>query len=116
MDRRKKAEMTDERITDSELDAMGARAEAATPGPWETIHKYDGGLYSDHVVSPDRRCIANINAHPNFGGKPYKAKEIAEFIAHSREDIPRLIAEVRRLREENKRAEKSYEYRLRKAV
>jgi hypothetical protein len=75
------------------LDAIKARAEAATPGPW----------------------IAKTNRHPQCNGEPWgwisgakenttwsgrRGKANAEFIAHARTDIPDLIAEVERLEAE----------------
>jgi hypothetical protein len=74
-------------MTEQELRKIEQRAERATPGPWKTYRSdYFALSYVDgqhHVGS-----IASLN-HVND----------AKFIAHAREDIPRLIAEVRRLRE-----------------
>lgn len=60
-------------ITETELDAIEARANAATPGPWD---------------------------EPGFSA--LDACD-ARFVAHARTDVPRLIAEVRRLQSENAR-------------
>ncbi|MHB8406220.1 MAG: hypothetical protein ACYDCJ_12435 [Gammaproteobacteria bacterium] len=62
-----------------DLDAIEARANAATPGPWDT-DEYDGGLRS------------TVTAGPITSDEDY------DFIAHARTDVPALIAEVRRLR------------------
>jgi hypothetical protein len=59
-------------VTDDELDVIGARANAATPGPW---------------TWPDWDDCSEQEADANN-----------EFIAHAREDVPALVAEVRRLR------------------
>ena len=76
-------------LTDDDLAAIEARANAATPGPW-----FSSG--------------PNLNTNPhvfeldywNGGDDAIKhANRNAVFIAHARNDIPRLIAEVRRLRE-----------------
>ncbi len=79
-----------------DLDAIEARANAATPGPWE-VEEYVGVLEStsvlDRVSEPthdwERRIIAS-----SLPDEPADAA----FIAHARTDVPALIAEVRRLR------------------
>lgn len=63
-----------------DLNAIKARADAALRGPWYTdgygnVVAEQGDLLSD---TPD-------------------AELTAEFVAHAREDIPALLAEVRRL-------------------
>ncbi len=102
-------------LTEEVLEAMSGRAAAATRGPW-----YVNYLDDDHAMS---LIVVSTNA-----GKPAKARwpdfdykkivaatlvqqpryvdheagrweEDASFIAHAREDIPRLINEVRRLKE-----------------
>lgn len=64
-----------------DLEAISARAEAATPGPWETLDNITTAVWS--------------------GGNPialtYQSMPDADFIAHAREDIPALLAEVKRL-------------------
>jgi hypothetical protein len=103
--------MTDERLAEIE-----ARAAAATPGPWdaggpvkrESITKvltggggpnglsrevWEVGAAGD-LVPPG---IAVVNRYTNGGGS-WEARANAEFIAHARQDVAELIAEVRRLR------------------
>ncbi len=116
-----------EPLTNSDLDAMQARCDAATPGPWYANENeyasgmtgpttptvggatcgeqmdYSGLVSSECVVVPDilqvyncelgcyNSCIAII---------PHRERQSANtaFIANSRTDLPRLVAEVRRLR------------------
>lgn len=72
------------------LAEIRARAEAATPGPWE--HEYD------------ERDAWRVFGNPAMlttvltPGIPPRYSDAA-FIAHAREDIPFLLAEVERLRE-----------------
>ncbi|MGN7133404.1 hypothetical protein ACTHQY_09035 [Rhodococcoides corynebacterioides] len=66
-----------------DLDAIEARADAATVGPWTLI---GGGEY---VTG------AGLLVAPDDGGV---SSDDAEFIAHARTDVPVLVAEVRRLR------------------
>jgi len=93
-------------MTDDELQAIQARADAATPGPWgymflggeyhvcpeSTLTAVGSGLRLAHVLENfDRRTEGyDPAAEPN-----------AEFIANARSDIPALLAEVRRLRAAN---------------
>jgi len=79
-----------------ELAAIKARAEAATPGPWQwTATKGE----DDHLVS--------LAVHDRYG----QSLEVlgtsewlrieppnATFIAHARTDVPAILAEVKRLR------------------
>lgn len=74
------------------LDEIEARANAATEGPWTT-----------HVAEGERLIRPGV-----LGAQipPYPVARVrldnigycdAEFIAHARSDVPRLVAEVRRL-------------------
>ena len=85
-----------DRLTDAELDAIEARAEAATPAPWASAY---------HLGSPYKRQELRML----FGGdgralvrgaRTYAALTTndAHFVTAARTDIPRLVAEVRRLR------------------
>ncbi len=79
-------------MTDDRLKEIEALVEAATPGPWETD--------SNETGVP---CIL-------IGGEPWwppwayltipnhERKATISFIARSREIVPELLAEVRRLR------------------
>ena len=72
-----------------DLDAIEARAEAATPGPWRQTASRRG--YRDVLQTPDTyadRMIAK--GCPNAD---------AAFIAHARTDIPALVSELRAARE-----------------
>jgi hypothetical protein len=107
-------------LTDDELAEMERRAGAATPGDWlheiETNPRNESGMeyglkndtrYSVVVTSwvhgqaKDRLLILGTSHSPFFERPvtPYISPEDAEFIAHARTDIPKLIAEVRRLKE-----------------
>src|SRR5690625_3227909 len=86
------------RINDAELKEIRERVAKATKGPWEYGA---GGIYSEHAKSynysmdntreicclNDGEYISNINMDND-----------ANFIAHARGDIPRLLAEIERMR------------------
>ena len=86
-----------------DLEAIKARAEAATPGPWAVP-----GANVFRVIAPEAE-----HHNPRMGAcPPYPWRVIAEpssydpsaadaeFIAHARTDVPDLVAEVERLRTE----------------
>lgn len=84
-------------MTDEELSEIRARVEAASDGPWSADDEGDGGSILDafggHVVIGNGVVIDRVG-RPAYGvGSPD-----ADFIAHSREDVPALLAEVERLR------------------
>lgn len=93
-------------MTDDELAEIEARANAATPGPWEPYRRVTLGVVSvmsaamfenrngvdvDYVVADARdESFAN-----------------ADFIASSRTDVPALIAEIRRLQHDNEKLQEA---------
>lgn len=76
-------------LSDADLAAMKEREAAATPGPWRLR---DLAAEAWSVNSPEG-LIETF-----YGNKPN-----AEFIAHAREDVPALVAEVEALRADNER-------------
>jgi hypothetical protein len=83
-----------------DLDAIRARADAATPGPWmHATHtgRKDGvslvGQISKRGTGQAVAVLADSDVRQ-------RAKD-AEFVAHAREDVPALVAEVERLRAAN---------------
>ena len=74
------------------LDEIKARAERATPGPWYT---YPCGMLAEFVMSniPGDEPGTNqavCSMHDEL------SPQNAEFIAHAREDVPRLVAALYR--------------------
>lgn len=76
-----------------DLDAIRARADAATEGPWETTQAQDEESTTwieapyDDVLHHDERGYGHMRE--NFA---WMKRADAEFIAHARTDIPRLLA------------------------
>lgn len=101
-------------MTDLDLDAIEARANAATDGPW--VVKHEPAWEADNVQHPDvitvgaqmweaddepmTVCLVSTDHEDD----PVDVLLDAEFIAHARTDVPALVAEVRRLREESAKA------------
>lgn len=106
--------MTD-RMTDQQLTDIAARANAATAGPWGV---YESGTLIDVAADLEdtgcgyraRREIARFEDEPLDNDPAHKAwsaeedwaqvQADAEFAAHARDDVPALLAEVRRLKAE----------------
>lgn len=83
-----------------DLEAIEARANAATEGPWEADNTEVMQHWSrpepwQPIATNEVACMAYC-----YGGsaRGIENEADAEFIAHAREDVPALIAEVRRLR------------------
>lgn len=88
-------------IKSEELSQMKARAEKATAGPWIRTH--------DCLIRTQNTEIVVAEAW-----RRVKGAEDAAFIAHAREDVPRLVAEVERLQSQEHFAE--YAIRQNKAL
>ncbi len=78
-----------------DIDAIKARAEAATPGEWQATTHWEVSAISQHIA-----LCAEMNGRWN-----------AEFIAHARTDIPALLAYIAALNEVIERLEAAKEMR-----
>jgi hypothetical protein len=80
-------------LTSAELEEIQKRCDAATPGPWKSFVEgrdhTSGGCFI-MTGSAEKRC----NDIELSGA----TIEDQDFIAHARQDIPRLIREIERLR------------------
>lgn len=90
-------------LLDDDLSAIESRAHAATPGPWKAFVEGRDHLGGDDFIrtggsddsSPD--LYVSLAYSHAAGVTPAGANDL-DFIASARQDIPRLVAEVRRLR------------------
>src|SRR3990172_3884430 len=110
-------------MTLEELNAIERRAAAASPGPWKHESFQSGTEYvhmrnasskdGPRIFGPDRSeqdghvgvhmFLHNVPAFLALTGETEEQLERekranAEFIAHAREDIPKLVDDVKRLR------------------
>jgi len=93
-------------LTEEDLKEIETRAERADKGPWwvEGI----GGVHMDGTR--DAYVVRAPGAHipgalmPDFLIR-FRRKENADFVAHAREDVPKLIETVRYWRKRAERAE-----------
>lgn len=76
-------------MTDEELNEIDARANAATPGKWREEYAYNNGGMPT--------CDFYIPGHTKEAHVEMLATD-AVFIVASRDDVPALVAEVRRLK------------------
>lgn len=86
-----------------QLDAIRERCDAATPGPWKHCGASDGKCDCHLIWSTSQDTLVAKACGPRFTeDAPYPTEEQAvingHFIAHAREDIPALLAEIGRLR------------------
>lgn len=98
-------------MTDAELDAIEARAKAATKGPWKVdememyIHGGDGFMVASNCPTADgwqvRGHGAEVSGHRQRGSQDANAA----FIAASRSDVEVLVRELRAARKKLKAAE-----------
>lgn len=88
-------------MTDEELAAIRARAEAATPGPWlaDMTEIWSDSREYFSWLPHDRPYLSEDHpySHSDQGNLD------TEFIAHARQDIPALLAEVERLQERERK-------------
>lgn len=103
-----------DRIDDEELRRIEERVDNTTPGPWFVRELDDQAAMSMVAIStvPDSgggerwpnfqagEIIAlTLVQEPRYAGIADEHwDENASFVAHARQDVPRLIAEIRRLR------------------
>jgi hypothetical protein len=78
-----------------DMDAIKARRDAATPGPW----------CADPIEDDDVDWFVHAAREPDFPILVQRAcgEADAEFIAHARQDVDDLVAEVEQLRREDTR-------------
>ena len=80
-------------MTEQELEAISARAEAATPGPW---HKE----YADGADDRPQVWVTTTDGDAEFSVGPvhyvtHQTQHDGQFIADARTDVPALVAALR---------------------
>lgn len=89
-------------LTEAELKAIEERAAKATRGTWDSYpgsYVYpDGFRRSGHPGVDHDFKICSLVVRPTTAQNNPNAVADSDFIAHAREDVPRLIQEIRRLR------------------
>lgn len=97
-------ELDNKQITSKDLVAIYKRTKLATAGEWKAYEKSDGmhiGTSWDHPQLKSPLPIVSLSVsvkEPHH--RIHIDKEDAEFIAHARTDIPILLNEISRLKED----------------
>jgi hypothetical protein len=95
-----------EPISDTELDEIERRCTAASKAPWQSFIEGRDHWGGDNFIRvgglDDNEPDMYISRTTSAGLKPAAAEDL-DFIAHARQDIPRLVAEIKRLRAEHER-------------
>jgi hypothetical protein len=82
-------------MTDEEIRIIKERCERATPGPWKSyIEGRDHESGSDFIMTGEEKSPSRGPDIELTGA----TDDDQDFIAHARQDVPRLLAEVERLR------------------
>lgn len=94
--------MNDAPISEAELAAIERRAAAASPAPWKSWIEGRDFLAGSTFIELNDADGDQVDLYLSVDG-PHGLSAVAsdadhDFIAHARQDIPRLIAEIRRLR------------------
>lgn len=86
-------------MTDQKIEEIRARAEKATPGPWKTHLVDDTSVVTEDGTDVCTTCDSSQAEREDGYNVEYERMEAdAAFIAHVREDIPYLLAELDRLK------------------
>ena len=84
-----------------DIEAIKARCEAATEGPWILWDGWERGSGISCVASLGREGDWQDRLTPTYDGKEIQGPTADfEFIAHARQDIPSLIKRVEELQRE----------------
>lgn len=83
------------------MDDIERRALHATPGPWWSWVEGRDGVAGDTFIGRGLDGARLTDLYLSTDGGERVTAEDHDFIAHAREDVPRLVAEVRRLRSIN---------------
>ena len=91
-----------EPLTDEELDRIANLANAATAGPWEAFVTGRNQPTGDDFIRcglDDTEPDMSVSLWYGTRRLPAPVSDL-DFIASARQDVPRLVEEVRRLREQ----------------
>jgi len=95
-------------MTNDELNAIEARCEKATPGPWKSLITASGEYWIAALGDSDHDYREDFEPIFESSGRESNFKADAKFVAANRQDVPRLLAKVRQQK-------KDLEYYRRKA-
>ncbi|CAM3631285.1 hypothetical protein [Mesobacillus zeae] len=86
-------------LTQTEIDAIRARTEAATEGPWEPASLANGYV----IAVGEFSVVASVIEYDDNGDihttLTQNHENNRQFIAHARQDVPKLLDEIQRLKD-----------------
>ncbi len=85
------------RLTDKELAEIRARCEAATGGPWRYVLEARDHMSGDSFIMTGPLGDRHGDLYITKGNESGSSADY-DFIANARQDVPRLLDEVERLR------------------
>jgi hypothetical protein len=85
------------KLTDEDLRAIRARAEAATPGPWTVEHEMKYDVNESTAYLSELHLVGKKETVKIYCGPGHAAPQVYDlvFLAHARADIPALLAHIR---------------------
>ena len=89
-------------LTDRDLDEIRARYKAATPGPWKYMVEGRDHTSGDSFIMRGTKGDRHPDLYLSADGKPATDAD-CDFVASARQDVPRLLEEIDRLRKGNSR-------------
>lgn len=87
-------------LTDDDLNAIESSANSATAGPWHPFISLQTATFSVRHKHNEHPDIVGWQGFDDSDRKPQEHMYNAQFIAHARQDVPKLIACIRLLKEE----------------
>ena len=91
--------MTEQPLTDAELDEMEAYCDTGTPGPWEIEETWSGLIVQRRSNDrPERKPTKVARIYDRFRDGRIETWANARFLAQVRCDLPRLLREYRAAR------------------
>jgi hypothetical protein len=88
--------MIDEPLPDADLDAIEARVVAASKAPWQSFVEGRDHTSGDNFIRVGGLDDDEPDMYVSRDAGPASIAD-QDFIAHSRQDMPRLLREMRRL-------------------
>jgi hypothetical protein len=84
-------------LTDEDLAEIQRRCDAAASGPWTSMIEGRDHTSGDSFIMIGSGNDRSDDMYVTVGGRPAHAVD-QDFIAAARQDVPRLLDEIRRLR------------------
>jgi hypothetical protein len=88
---------TEDELSDRELDEIRSRMNSATPGPWRSMVEGRDHSSGDNFILTGPADGRGDDLYLSRGPAPASSED-QDFVASARQDIPRLLGEIERLK------------------